>query len=330
MKLFLRKGLLLFTIICLIVILTSVVNNHYVDLAREEVNLIEKNKRVLVFGDSQVEFSINTMLFPIIENRARSGEPYYYNYLKIKDVLLDKRNNKDNVDCILISYHYFSFNKSIRDSIFVGKDGSNQIPTYRSLHKNRDNSPCNFGIPTDSKFDKVVLVSNLGMINQTTIKNFLLNTVNSKSLTMDNVIKSYTKYKGAFNYHECEFNNNADKTGPHHMRDANDFDRYFRGTKQIDMLTKIAELTSYYNIPLVLITPPCHDSYKSYLYPELKEFNDSIATSLYEKYGVLHLDYFDYEMADSCYRDSNHLNGFGSEVFTPILVDTLKKLSLIN
>ncbi len=54
-----------------------------------------------------------------------------------------------------------------------------------------------------------------------------------------------------------------------------------------------------------------------------------IAKDLDDEFGeIYYLDYLRMELPDSCYKDANHLNYMGANIFTPIVRDTLISLGL--
>lgn len=311
--------LILFSIICL----RARITQHYLELAVKEVNLIPEDVKILAFGDSHIHSGVNDNLYPMFQNRASSGEGYYYNYIKLRDVLSDKRNNIDSIQCIVLAFNSFSFSKRDRDSIFVSKKMGQFVRNYRCIHQNKNNSPSNFGLPIDAEYLKKELFTKLNLVDKRNFEGFI------KNQSISNI--DIASYKGGFNEHN-DYNKmivyNKDFLFERYCLNPNQFEQQYQNSIQIKILEMIAQLTFEYRIPLILVNAPCHESFYSVVYEKLEYYNNSVAEELNKKYGVIYLDYLRYPMDDSCFYDSDHLNRKGANIFTPILLDTLTTLGL--
>lgn len=301
----------------------SRIYQYCLELAVKEIDLIPIGVKILAFGDSHIEHSINDNIYPVFQNRASSGEGYYYNYVKLRNMLSDKRNNIDEIQCIILTFNNFSFNRVNRDSIFVGDKVKQYVRNYKSIHQNRSNNPSNFGMPIDAEYSKEELLAKINLIDS----KFLKALISSGDSFFKNAINT-DKYKGGFIDENSNFEDNGTQRALIQFRNVENFEANFSNSIQLDILKKISELTYSNNIPLVLVNTPCHESFYIHLYDKLESYNNTIAEELNKRYGVIYLDYLRYPMADSCFRDSDHLNRTGANIFTPMLLDTLTRLGL--
>lgn len=313
-------------ILASVLYLGSRINQHYLELAIREVNLLPKEAKILAFGDSHIAFSINDNLYPVFQNRAISGESYYYSYIKLRDILADKRNNTDSILCIILSYNNFSFNKPDKDYVFIDDRVKQSVRNYKYIHQQKANSPSNFGMPVSAEYNKEELLAKINLIDSRFLRallspgdSFLKNAINT------DLYRGGLLFRNEDHDHDRDFNDNGIQRAQKYF---GDFETDFSNSLQLGILDKISELTYSNNIQLILVNTPCHESFYAHLYDKLENYNNTIAEELNKKYGVIYLDYLRYPMADSCFRDSDHLNRNGAHAFSPMLLDTLTKLGL--
>lgn len=318
MKRFITNFTFVFFLAFIILYAESRVQQYRINDAVQEINTLPSGKKIIALGDSHIVYSINDKACEEFVNRGGDSEPYYYNYLKLKALLENKQNNKDSILCIVVVMNPFSFASS-RDSMFVKDKASHYYHVYMPFHQIYENSPMehHLVIGREENF-KSYIVSKLNFLNKERCKTFL-----------DVDYKSYLSYyKGQYAEYDNKFDNNVELRVQSLIKTEKEFKWRFEESRQPLILEDIARLTMKYDIPLVLLNTPCNYRFHERVYKQLECFNDSISQSLAQRYNVRYIDLLRYPLPDSCFRDVNHLNTKGANIFTPMLRDTLISLGL--
>jgi len=82
-------------------------------------------------------------------------------------------------------------------------------------------------------------------------------------------------------------------------------------------------------IKVIIFNAPTHRDYNEAIHPQIKSKMNEWANETCSKYGMHYIDWHDYYLPDSMFRDYNHINTEGAKVVTPMLRDTLMKLGCI-
>ncbi len=298
-----RLFIKIFQLVACVVIIIVVYGN--IVWEKRKIDTLRKDARILVLGDSHLECGLIDDNYPIFENRCYSGEPYILNYYKLRSI--KKNNDTDHIDAICLVYSYISIAK-YRDSIFVSNESKQYIDNYAPALVDYNNLPSKYGVPFNSQY---ILPIRARLPN---LEHF-----------------SLTSWKGGYRHHTVS---NIDPSSDllskqieHHQYKYCDsgLDNYI-STIQINFLKHIASYSNDLNIPLFLVNTPQHRDYNNVVPETIKEFHSKLAQELSANYATIYLDYHDMELPDSCFRDYDHLNDNGANIFTPTL---LKDITLL-
>lgn len=92
------------------------------------------HKTVLVVGDSHPECAIDDRILESVVNLSRSGDTYFYSYLKIRAVL----EHNPQIETVVLSYSYAELSES-RDDWFKGTTQiGDRLPKFLPLLNYRD------------------------------------------------------------------------------------------------------------------------------------------------------------------------------------------------
>lgn len=280
-------------------------------------DILPVGTKIVVLGDSHTQCSINDELCPMFVNRSSVGEPFFYSYHKLKNIIESNNNNKDSIGAVVLGFHAFSLEK------FRDNENNNKyyLKAFRNIHQKWSNHPRQFNLPVKDDYYQDYIIANLNMLDNEDL---------SKLARGKNNL--YSGYKGGYlfsndcvNYDDILKRN--EELGSFHILE-DEFSLKYNGSKQPIVLDSIARLAYKNSIPLVLVDAPCHKLYSKQIYNQIQYYNDSIAQHLNRKYGVIYLNFRDLPLDDDCYRDLTHLNTKGANIFTPMLRDTLISLGL--
>jgi hypothetical protein len=98
---------------------------------------------------------------------------------------------------------------------------------------------------------------------------------------------------------------------------------YIEGVKEIHSLCKEKGYT------LILFNAPLPKSYYAHIPPIYKQLTDSVANALADNQTTFYLNYTQYPLPDSCFRDGDHTNLYGANIITPLLRDSLRSMGLL-
>ena len=285
---------------------------------------LKKESPILLIGDSHIECSVNDLPYEQLENRATSGEFYYFTYHRIKNLVTQANAENKKIRAIGVTFHVNSMHPE--KDIFLLNDNikSHYITTYTPIFRKRECHPHLYNIPITDSSLSLLLMSYLPQFYD--IKGLL--TVR-KFRNMENYSGGFrsTRVK-PFTYNEAKLKRMMTQLYAEPSIKS-DSDSKF-STLQVNHLELIAQLAKNHHIPLVLINTPLHKDYNSHIPEKHKRQLLELADSLQRKFGAIYLDYHDMSLPDSHFRDYNHLNPTGAAVFTPILLKDLKKHGLIE
>lgn len=255
--------------------------------ARTEFDFkIAANKTTLVLGNSHPEHSINDSKLNHVYNLAQSGSAYFYDYLKLREII----KHNPHINHVVLGYSYTDIHSKM-DSWF---NGNNQIK-----HKFR-----NFFFLLDFKDYLEVFKANP--------KGVLLSTPQT---IFQNLIRKLIGFKGLGGYlktdvHELE---TAKQRMNGHYRDTTEG----LSTYQTKYLIKIYKLCKKNKIKLVLINTPIHPDLQEIQEPLKLQYCNFAKNSLPE---ALLIDHSNFIIPDKGFRDLDHLNTIGAELYSSYLV----------
>ncbi len=301
MKLFIKKtfafsSILVFNILIFITVIFNL-------LSKQADNIkINNNINTIILGDSHTKCAINDSILPNALNISISSEPFLYSYLKLKRIL-EANNQIENV-YIGVSFHSFStyWNKSTFD---LGKTNV-KYPRYFSvfstkelLYYIRKNAIGMFlTLPEILKQNKYLLLNKNPLLSEYP---FI-----GKFNKSDGSKLNDTTINAAISIHYFDVNGEQQKSSQ----------------IQREYISRIIELSKEYKISLYLINTPIHSKYKDDI--PIFFINNYYKTidELIKKTNVQLIDYTDLKLSPKCYYDGDHLNKYGAEILTHLLIKT--------
>lgn len=323
MKTFIKK-IRLFILLALIFFgLITLVFNYHLEQEINRAYQLKADTKILCLGDSHTECAINDSTFPVFENVAKSAETYFFTYFKLKRFLETEKAH--NLKVICIGFNFFSLNEK-REKLFIDKQQSNIAyffhQTYLPVWRDLKNHPQNFGYKT--KQNSITLL------------------LQSYSFTLEK-LKYYIKHhkspypqlsecRGRFLKLTESINDKKTESQLSRLKRAitvSASDEY-RGSKlEENMLRLMLDLAKKHEIPVVLITTPEHPLQVKNTAQNEIDYHLNLIEDLKREYGIHFLNYNDMDLPHSYFFDFEHLNVKGANIFTPILLNDLKKLQLI-
>jgi hypothetical protein len=106
------------------------------------------------------------------------------------------------------------------------------------------------------------------------------------------------------------------------------------GLKEVDssFVATIRDICSFCRekgYRLVLFNAPVKPMYYAHIPVAYKQLTDSVIHTLVDNRNIFYLDYSQYTLPDSCYRDSDHLNFYGANIITPLVRDSLCSMGIL-
>lgn len=282
MKHFLRKTGLFISVVCIGILFFTLVVHLII---KQQANFeLPKETDIVIFGHSHPACSFNNKLNKKIINLAKSGEGYFYNYQKIKEVL---PNN--DVDVIFIEYTNNQIHARMDNWIW----GNEQLGTFLPWHT-----------PFISKEDLGLLYqNNKEGVHQTLSTSTLLNF--SRIATFDYSVS--TKFGG---YYELKNKYVEEKEKEDSKDTLESIDPLAISKINIKYLEKIVNYCNEKKVEVFFIRSPQHKNYPRQNEALLFKIKD-------EKFKEIpFLDFDTFPLKDEQFADIGHINKYGADVFT--------------
>ncbi len=282
----------------LIIVLVIVSLENYAILNNAKYWELAKKPDYLVLGNSHPEYAFNDTRIPRLVNLGRSGEAYFYTYLKAKQVI----NNNKYLKSVFIEFGPSDINKERDDWIWAEDRIKSRFPRYSPL---MDYSDFIFLWEKNSKAILNCLpsryIEEIGYTNFSTLfirKGFLSNTrfggyQHSDISKIDSLINVEV------------LNKRFEETEDIEISEAN-----------IKYLRKIIELCEQNNIQVFLIRSPVHAKVRS----RIQKFNGFLKSNFP---NLEFLDFSNFPLEDVQYIDFGHLNSKGALIFSDWFSDLL-------
>jgi len=240
----------------------------------------------LILGDSHIQGTIDPKYFTNAVNYAKSGEPYFVTYWKLKFLIEQPQVALDTV-LLGFNHHDVSANK---DMALLGNGSYDQFKRIYSIH--------NFSKEDSLDIDHYKYFNIL-------FRNVLAYPKYNHYYfqgTYGKLNKDLTKRK---------LNSKSYKKHPHFfLKD----DIYDTSKINIKYLDSIVNLCKSKNINLLLITTPVSKGYYKNIPVKFKSKFNQIKSD-YSFKGIKTHDFSQAFVEDSLFADFNHLNGKGSQLF---------------
>ena len=251
---------------------------------------VEKNKNVLILGDSHTENAIDDNIFENSVNLSHSADSYFYSYLKIRKL---KKENP-HIDTLLLALSSHNLLVEYEDKwLFKSKlriytDLMN-LSDFSFLFKANPSAVIQ-GLIESPKYSIKLLFR--GDLKERDLGRFQPSQRNS--LEKDIEKRKKNKKQRALEYSQFE----------------------------IDHLFSIVNFCKKNNIELIFISTPIHPEYIKIKEKEFKLFNDFYNTKLFD---IKFLNYSNFDVPDKFFQDLDHLNTNGAKFFTKHLMKDMNK-----
>lgn len=292
---FLLKVIIVFSVLILIFYITD---KLYLGYAKDYRNL--KIVDNLVLGDSHTQTAVNDSIINNSLNISIDAENYFFSYYKL---IFYTTNYKIKNVILGLSYHNFS---SVYDNSY-----------YKSEILKMENY-----IPLLDLEGHIFLFNQAPMTYLKSIKKALKYQIKSIFISNNRPV-----WEGK--YYSSKNSNLADSTIDLSVRRhyIDKYQKYYPiSLEQIEYTFKMIELCSDKNIKIYMLVTPLHTKYMNKVPEQYRNILDSIKTITQNN----KLDFSNYSFNDNQFGDGDHLNYFGSILFSRVLSDTLKYFGSYN
>ncbi len=267
--------------------------NNYTDFS------MDSKINTLVLGHSQTEHAFKDSIIPGLKNICFGGESYYFTYQKLKIILEHNTSNK-NIKNIIVSFSNNQVEKPMDKWTYGEETIINFYPKY-SFGTNYNDAK----LLAKNDFKTFLKAEYHGMISNAKLL------VSRKNIFDDRNFGGYNYIKKSQidSLLKTNYIDNFLKTNPKGVSLVN-----------LSYLDKIVTLCEKYDLNLFFIRTPIHNTFFSKL--NEKQFQE-IRMKRYAT--VTFLDYHDFLLENSDYKDFNHLNDSGSKKFSNYFSNLIDK-----
>lgn len=288
--------------------------HSYTQYCFERGKKLPENIKTIFIGDSQFETGINPAFYEHSFSCSKSALQYKYVLAKLKYY-----TEQNDIDTAFVTLAYHSIFHVIDDTVkVVPRESLEQELSYNMpFIMNDEELYKSFKEKDRFTFLKYKWLYKLGIPTKPLLIE-LINTLQSHDYSLKCV-------KGGFVSHSQN----------HVTKD--DFMKRFNGEKvlsgKLELMKQnvffLQRIMSYCNekdIVLYFVNTPLHKNLYEY-YAILHNPTDSVVNDMISKYNnVKYLNFSNIEFPEKGFKDHNHLNNFGAEVFTTLLRDSVAGL----
>ncbi len=290
------KRVFLFTLGLVLVIALLTLAAYIYGKQKSNLSISSPEKSILVLGNSHIACAIDDSILSNCINLGANGEAYLYTYTKAR-VLLE---HNPGIRYLMIGYS----NNMLRNSIQRWYED----PGFLQEH-----------FPKYANWMQAEEISTLLNINS---KALLQSGQQYLSFSL-NALKSPlgfpVSYWGGSLLLNQELGDSSTTTAAKPARDTNSYDSGIHELN-LDYLRKIVKLASDRGVKVIFIRTPYH---RQYHIDNQKEFEQVYQTWFSQ---IPLLDYKDFPLKDSCFKDFDHLNAKGARLFSDSLKKELDKI----
>lgn len=271
-------------LIILIVVSTSLIE-------RDKANFkLENNPKYIIIGHSHPECAFNDALVPNLKNISQSGESYFYNYIKLKPVMIQN----PSIDVVFVEYTNHQINERMDKWIWGDEYISDRYPKYSSFMNMSDNFMLLKNNP--SAYSKALSLS----IREKSTRIFE-NDVNYSTKIGGYLYLKRDKTDSLINnIASLKQSTNTGITSKIKISEAN-----------LSYLDAIIQFIENQNKKVILIRSPQHKKYLGY--SNEQEYLEILKTRYTD---TEYMDFSDFPLSNSMYGDLEHLNHKGAKVFS--------------
>ncbi|THH34275.1 hypothetical protein [Neolewinella litorea] len=281
---------LLLTILAILSIFRTVLDSH-----TTYSSLFQDGRSTLILGDSQTETGLNDSLINNSINLSNSGDPVFFNYVKLKKLL----DAGFYPEILILGF--------TPDNLY--SEGFYEVPKMKSKLKN-------YFFMVDYGDLQDIITKNFSGFYQGAIGNIFYSPVRNNfwsDVDISNIGIGGYRILPSDNLGQLEKDISENKVPP--LSPPDDI--------SIKYLYRIISLCNRNSIKLIIMHMPIHSSLQE------KEMQRKKRYDLFIKRiqgDVTLWDYSDYEFDDKYFYDDNHLNDDGATIFSAIID---KKLQLL-
>jgi len=286
MKKFL-KNLLVFFSILIIVIVTCTIAVKYNSNFK-----IDRTKSIVVLGHSHSECAFNDQIIKNLKNLSRSGESYFYNFYKLREVLAQN----PHIETVFIEYSNLDFIEAESSWIWGEEKMSEYFPQYSLFMDSNAHGLLYHNNPEVYKNSILPVFKNAfhtvseGMDYRDKIGGYRL-----LNQTMKSTDTSTQESKELLSIHELEI-----------------------AEENLFYLRKIIALSRSHRVGIYLVRSPLHPTYAGY---RLEKFFKETRKEHFS--DVKFLDFSRFPLTNVDFADPEHLNHTGAEKFSKVIQELL-------
>ncbi|MFV8225107.1 hypothetical protein [Christiangramia aquimixticola] len=268
-----------FISILFLVIITCVLLTRY----KSDFQLDQSYSSIVV-GHSHSECSFNDELIAGFSNKSNSGQSYFYNYFKLKEILKDNPQLKT----VFIEYSNLDIVEQRENWVWGEEKIVEYFPVYAFYMDSDSHEILYRNNPKDYKGSLTAI-----------LKRSLVTVANGMDLT---------DKTGGYQKLQKNLPQNFD---PDEIFKPVDIPSIPVAEVNLEYLNKMILLCRRYGVEVVLVRSPLHKSYQGFkaeeLYKKVRQ----------ERFGnVKYLDFSKFPIADEGFADPEHLNAQGAEKFS--------------
>lgn len=246
---------------------------------------IPKSKNILIIGDSHPACSINDAFIPNAFNIAQGGSEYFYNYLKLREII----DRNPHIDTVVVGYAYINVAKG-RDSWLLDTERIKyMIRTHFFLFRLND-------------YWELFRANPLGTISQT------------PQVIFYNLKNPFVGYSTMGGYQKLTYNK-LDEAAENYLAKKDEF-LFAYSTYQEKYLLKIYNYCQEKGIKVILLNTPMHQIMREYeeMYrPKYCEL------ALEKMSNARIINHARFDMPDDGFADLGHLNAEGAKLYSEYL-----------
>ncbi len=315
MKKFIFKLIKFLPFPILLTLVVGVIIHSYTQYCFEKGKKLPENIKTIFIGDSQFETGINPTFYNNSFSCSKSALQYKYVLAKLKYY-----TEQNDIDTAFVTLAYHSIFRVVDDKVkVVPQESLEQELSYNMPFIMNDEDLYKSFETVDNTFIffKYKWLYKLGILTKPLFIE-LINTLQTHELSLKCIKGGFVSYS------------------ENHVTEG-DFMKRFNGRKHlwgklelieqnVNWLQKIMAYCHNKGIVLYFINTPLHK--------DLYEYNtilhtptDSVVNKMVSKYdNVKYLNFSNIEFPEKGFKDHNHLNNWGAEIFTKLLRDSIAGL----